>query len=89
MYNTVLLNNFLDFLEGLNGFQPTVGCGGGTVGCFTNIGCWKFKIFFSHFWVLLDLTRWEIGIKSGPERSNMPRIGFEVRYFRPYFYRFI
>ena len=24
MYNTVLLNNFLDFLEGLNGFQTTV-----------------------------------------------------------------
>ena len=62
--------------------------GGGdprTVGC----TAWKSKKFLLHFWVLLDLTRWEIGIKSGPERSNMPRIGFEVRYLRPYFLGFI
>ena len=57
----------------------------GTVGC----TAWKSKKFLLHFWVLLDLTRWEIGIKSGPERSNMPRIGFEVRYLRPYFLGFI
>ena len=52
-------------------------------------GVGNSKFFFSHFWVLLDLTKWEIGIRSGPERSNMPRIGFEVRYLRPYFLRFI
>ena len=50
---------------------------------------WKLKNFFLHFWVLLDLTKWEIGIKSGSECLNMPRIGSEVRYLRPYFSRFI
>ena len=73
-------------------FAPGVGQifglrGGGTP--HSGLHRMEIKKILLHFWVLLDLTRWEIGIKSGPERSNMPRIGFEVRYLRPYFHRFI
>ena len=66
----------------------TNGHGGGCVGCTVGCTAWKSKKNFFHFLVLLDLTKWEIAIKSGPECLNMPRIGFEVRYLRPYFQGF-